>query len=184
MFTLSDNQILALKAAYAGLPGSSHPVADFYRLLADYGEGQSGVDDASMIWLRGAAEMNENSGSQSQFIRDYNKAQFLARYGDTLSDAEMDAISNKIGDLVYKQVLVGTANEAPLFSIPSIEDIADADAQPAAQALFKGNAGGGAGIPDALYGIAYDGGEQKGNRFFALECERTSPAKKKELYAD
>lgn len=147
MFTLSDNQILALKAAYAGLPGSSHPVADFYRLLADYGEGQSGVDDASIIWLRGAAEVNENSGSQSQFIRDYNKAQFLARYGDTLSDAEMDAISNKIGDLVYKQVLVGTANEAPLFSIPSIEDIADADAQPAAQALFKGNAGGVGGHP-------------------------------------
>ncbi len=49
-------------------------------------------------------------------------------------------------------------------------------------------------IPDGLYGIEYDQGEQKGYRIFALECERTSPAnrstrklsstaKKKELYA-
>ncbi len=49
-------------------------------------------------------------------------------------------------------------------------------------------------IPDALYGIEYDQGDQKTYRFWALECERSSPksrstrklsstAKKKELYA-
>ncbi len=31
-------------------------------------------------------------------------------------------------------------------------------------------------IPDALYGIEYERGDGKGYRFFALECERTSPA--------
>lgn len=31
-------------------------------------------------------------------------------------------------------------------------------------------------IPDALYGIEYDRNGQTGYRFFALECERTSPA--------
>jgi len=49
-------------------------------------------------------------------------------------------------------------------------------------------------IPDGLYGIEYDQDGSKGYRFWALECERTSPqrrsnrmlsssAKKKELYA-
>ncbi|KPN63889.1 Replication-relaxation [Aliiroseovarius crassostreae] len=49
-------------------------------------------------------------------------------------------------------------------------------------------------IPDALYGIEYDQGDQKTYRFWALECERSSPknrstrklsstAKKKDLYA-
>lgn len=49
-------------------------------------------------------------------------------------------------------------------------------------------------IPDGLYGIEYDQNGTKGYRFWALECERTSPqnrsnrkhssaAKKKELYA-
>ncbi|WP_421704505.1 replication-relaxation family protein [Aliiroseovarius sp.] len=31
-------------------------------------------------------------------------------------------------------------------------------------------------IPDALYGVEYDRDGQKGYRFYAMECERTSPA--------
>lgn len=38
-------------------------------------------------------------------------------------------------------------------------------------------------IPDALYGLEYDEGGKKGYRFWALECERTSPASRSQSFA-
>ncbi|MEL7284955.1 MAG: hypothetical protein AAGJ68_10600, partial [Pseudomonadota bacterium] len=60
-----------------------HPYAAFYRALADIGEAALArgeeIDEAAIIWLRGAADVNENVGSNSAFIREYNKQQSLLR---------------------------------------------------------------------------------------------------------
>ncbi|MFN3889608.1 MAG: replication-relaxation family protein [Beijerinckiaceae bacterium] len=47
---------------------------------------------------------------------------------------------------------------------------------PAAKNAGRENNGQRVLIPDALYGIEYRSGSDKGYRFWALECERTSPA--------
>ena len=67
MFILSEGRLSALSAAFHN-PSSAHPEADFYLLLADFGEESGEVDPASIIWLRGAAEVNADNGSQSDFI--------------------------------------------------------------------------------------------------------------------
>lgn len=143
MFILSDSQLSALKAAYESST-SAHPVADFYRLLADFGEASGEVDPASILWLRGAAEVNEGVGSQSDFIRGYNKDQYEARTGLTLTDAEMDAVSNAVGAEVY-MTIVGDPSQPGIRTIPDVSYLAQNDATPAAQLLFPGNMGGWAG---------------------------------------
>lgn len=60
------------------------------------------------------------------------------RYGGSLTDAKMDAVSNDIALQVFNEV-VATG------SIPIIEVLAQKDAEPAANELFNGDAGGWAG---------------------------------------
>lgn len=69
---------------YYALPAGlidSHPKAAFYLALAEMVDGQPGVEATIPIWLRGAAEVNQGIGSQSDFIRSYNADQALARNG-------------------------------------------------------------------------------------------------------
>jgi hypothetical protein len=135
MFTLSNAQLAQLDAAFNN-PSATHPEADFYRLLADFGEASGDADlTASILWLNGAAEVNEDSGSQSAFIRGYNKAQYEARYGGSLSDAQMDAVSDEIASQVYTQVMADK-------TIPPIDNLAENDAEPAARSIFQGDPGG------------------------------------------
>ena len=95
---------------------------------------------AAILWLRGAAEVNANAGSQSDFIRAYNKAQVEARTGQTLSDAEMDAVSNAVAQEVYDKLMSG-----PTAEFPTIDALASDDAAPAAETIFEENTGGWAG---------------------------------------
>ena len=141
MFILSETQLAALTAAFNN-SSSAHPVADFYLLLADYGEASGEVDPASILWLRGAAEVNADTGSQSDFIRGYNKSQYEARTGLTLSDAQMDEVSDEVGLQVFNAI-VGGADAS--HTIPAVNILADNDAAPAAGTLFPGNMGGWAG---------------------------------------
>ena len=85
MFILSQSQLATLTAifendtTYVDANGvtvvpiaSTHPRAAFYRALADMADGQDGVDPYSIVWLRGAADVNESVGPESEFIRGYN----------------------------------------------------------------------------------------------------------------
>lgn len=142
MFILSEDQLEKLRLVFSG--NSTHPSADFYRMLAAMGEQSGQVDPASIIWLRGAAEVNEASGSQSDFIRGYNKDQYLTRYGGSLSDAEMDSLSNLIAQNVFNEI-VGTPENPGTGIIPDAGVLAALDAAPVAGVLFQGDAGGWAG---------------------------------------
>jgi hypothetical protein len=73
MFTYSDDQISQIRAH---LTAGNFPAA--YRLAADFAEGGVGVPQASILWMRGAANVNENTGNGAAFIRSYTNAQFCA----------------------------------------------------------------------------------------------------------
>jgi hypothetical protein len=118
---------------------SEHPRADFYLRLAQFMDDAYPYPDAppaeyraAILWLRGAAEVNANAGSQSDFIRAYNKAQVEARTGQTLSDAEMDAVSNAVAQEVYDKLMSG-----PTAEFPTIDALASDDAAPAAETIFE-----------------------------------------------
>ena len=104
MSALTSAQLAQLDWAFHN-PTATQRQADFYRLLAHFGEVNGDADPASILWLLGAAEVNENSGSQSAFIRGYNKAQFEVRYGGSLTDAKMDAVSNEIALQVFNDLI-------------------------------------------------------------------------------
>lgn len=143
---LSQSQINALTSTFNNLT-SPHPKADFYLQLAQFMDDAWPYPDsppseyrAAILWLRGAAEVNAGSGSQSDFIRGYNKAQYEARTGLTLSDAEMDAVSDAVAAQVFGQVV-----NDPDHKFPTINVLAEKDAEPAAGTIFEGNMGGWAG---------------------------------------
>jgi hypothetical protein len=143
MPVLSATQLTALTVAFNNSL-SAHPRADFYLLLADFIDAAWPLPDqppseyrAAILWLRGAAEVNADSGSQSDFIRGYNKGQYEARTGLTLGDAAMDAVSNAVAQQVFDQVVGGSTHE-----FPTIDVLADQDAEPAAETIFNGNMGG------------------------------------------
>ena len=150
MVVLTSEQMDNLLTIYNNT-AATHPGADFYRALADMMDEAFLYPDVPPVeyltaiqWLRGAADVNENSGSQSNFIRSYNKAQIEARYGETLSDAEMDAVSNAIADRIFQQI-VGYSDAPGTAAFPTLNSLAQDDAAPAAETIFKGDLGGWAG---------------------------------------
>lgn len=150
MVVLTSEQMENLRAVYNNT-SATHPGADFYRALANIMDEAFFYPDVppteyltAIQWLRGAAEVNENSGSQSNFIRGYNKAQIEARYGQTLSDAQMDAVSNAIASIIFNQI-VGSSDSPGTGAFPTINSLAEDDAAPAATMIFGGDLGGWAG---------------------------------------
>ncbi|HEB57189.1 MAG TPA: hypothetical protein ENI98_12980, partial [Gammaproteobacteria bacterium] len=138
---------------YFALPAGlidSHPKAAFYLALAEMVDGQPGVEETIPIWLRGAAEVNQGIGSQSDFIRSYNADQALARNGVAITDAEMDAVSDLMADKVFDEIF-----EDPTHTVPSTATLAEKDAAAAAELLFGTDLGGWAGNPLFLF-LGYD----------------------------
>ena len=119
-----------------------------YNLAADMAEGGQGVDQASIIWMRGAAQINAGQGPFSLFIRSYTQAQYVARYG---AGGNTDALIQDASDTIAGNVLGQILSTG---HVPSLAVIAQQDAQPAAQLLFGGDAGGWAGNPLFL-GLGY-----------------------------
>lgn len=147
MFILSDQQLAQLRI---DITTGTEPFATFYRRLADFGDGQPGVDPNSIVWLRATADVNLGVGSQSDFIRNYNSDQFTLRFGGSLSNGELDDVSDAIALQVFDEV-VGTDEDPGIRTIPSIDTLANADARPAAVRLFQGDASGWAGNPLFLF---------------------------------
>lgn len=71
MFVYSGDQLSQIRdlVSAGNLPAA-------YRLAANFAEGGDGVPQASILWMRGAANINENVGSESAFVRQYTAAQY------------------------------------------------------------------------------------------------------------
>ncbi len=123
--------------------GTAFAAADYpsaYRLLADFVETHDLGSVETVLWLRGAADVNENTGTYADFIRGYSKFQYQYRYGETLSDAALDSASDNlaisvIGDFLDSQV------------VPSLAKIENDDSDTIASELFGGDKAGWAGNP-------------------------------------
>lgn len=133
--TLSDSDPelynISLNLAFSGFL-ESKPKAAFYLALAEMTDGQPGVDAAVTLWLRGAAEVNSGVGSQSDFIRAYNKAQSEARSGVAVTDDTMDQVSDNLAIRVLKEINDNNG------SVPDLYTLATSDASEAAKLLFGG----------------------------------------------
>ncbi|WP_136620092.1 MULTISPECIES: calcium-binding protein [Mesorhizobium] len=112
-----------------------------YRYAGGLANGQTGVDQAAILWLYGSAEVNEGSGFYSGFIRGYSAEQYMIRYGP-VGDLEtrIQNASNAIARSVLRDIIENKA-------IPAISTIVVRDAQSVAEGLFGGDAGGWAGNP-------------------------------------
>ena len=67
---------------------------------------ESGVDKSVWEWVKGARQVNADDGSYfSDFIRDYTSTQYELRYGQTLSDLDIQNASNKIIDAFAKDII-------------------------------------------------------------------------------
>jgi len=137
MFVLSTEQIAEIQIEFSN---NDFPAA--YRLIADFAEGDPNVDPAIILWLRGAAHVNENEGHPySEYIRSYTANQFKLRFGEGSNpDALISNASNVIATNVISTVL-------STGELPTIEEIALFDALPAANGVFDGDLGGWAGNP-------------------------------------
>ncbi|MEZ0167970.1 calcium-binding protein [Microvirga sp. TS319] len=141
-FTLTTSQVNEIEALL-----SAKRYAAAYRRVAELANGRDELN-ASIAWLKGAADVNENIGSQSAFIRAYTIAQYQTRYGENLDlnllqDASDTIASKVLGDIIASR------------HVPGIADIAQKDAEPAATTIFNGDPGGWAGNPLFLF-LGYD----------------------------
>jgi Ca2+-binding RTX toxin-like protein len=105
---------------------------DIYNYMESIARGKSGVDEASLAWLRGAADINRGEGAASEFIRNYTNQQSIIRFGNDIDPAKMQEISNEIAKSVIADAL-------SLNTIPSISRIAEYDANKVASGFFSGD---------------------------------------------
>ena len=139
MFAYNDDQLSQIRAL---VTNGNFPAA--YRLAASFASGGEGVSQASILWMQGAAQINENVGSEAAFVRQYTAAQFEVRFGVALDQTLIQNVSNTIAARVLAEILrTGT--------VPSIDTIALEDALPAATQIFRGDPGGWAGNPLFLF---------------------------------
>jgi hypothetical protein len=102
---------------------------DAYRYVAGLAARGVGVDDKSITWLYGAAEINAGIGFNNEFIRGYTKEQYEIRYG---SSAGVDAAIQNASNSIAISVLVEMIQTR---KVPAIDIIAVRDAAPVATDL-------------------------------------------------
>src|ERR1044071_310613 len=162
MFTYTDDDQIAQIQAL--LTAGNFP--DAYRLAANFAEGGEGVEQASILWMRGAAKINQNVGNDAAFVRGYTAAQFQTRYGTALDLNLIQTVSDTIATNVLQKIITTKA-------VPPIAEIAVEDALPAATFIFRGDPGGWAGNPLFLF-LGFDGAltgnilERPGDTYDAL----------------
>jgi hypothetical protein len=83
-----------------------------YRLIAQLSEGRAGVSNESVVWMYGAADVNQGVGSYSQLIRDYTSKQYQLRYdqalpSSSLQDASDDIARKVISDILNRNEILG-----------------------------------------------------------------------------
>lgn len=170
-FKLTETQLAELQALrntfLAPVVGNTLDYAVLYDKLLEYvyayaeHTALTSAELETVLWIEGAITVNRDIGAQSTFIREYNNQQKILRYGESsgVSDAEMNQVSDVIVLQVIDEVLNGRIAsadgipETEAGELPSVDAIAQHDAQPAAVLLFNGeeNPGGWAGNPLFLF---------------------------------
>lgn len=115
----------------AGLPAYSK----LYEFIteADGSGPKAGVDHNVWVWLKGATEVNSNSGLFADLIWDYTKIEANLRGNTTITDAQIATASNNLTRSFIERWTVGS-NE-----IPDIASVGDIDSHAIADPLFGGN---------------------------------------------
>lgn len=110
----------------------------------------SGADSKSVAWLKGAVYVNGDNGAAAEFIRQYTRQQYRIRYGQELSDAQLQTASNSIAEAVFASLydsVTDLGNGLYSLDVPAIAVIAEKDAGRIAAEIFSGNRQGWAGDP-------------------------------------
>lgn len=74
MFTYKGDQRSQIQAL---VTAGDFPAA--YRLAASFADGGEGVSQASVRWMLGAADINENVGSAAAFVRQFTSGKMRMR---------------------------------------------------------------------------------------------------------
>ena len=89
----------------------------------------AGLEQPVWLWINGAKLVNANVGYSAYFIREYTRAQYEQRYGQTLTDRELNSASNTIAAAFVNDILGG--------STPTINALGIIDAAPIAGSIFN-----------------------------------------------
>jgi Ca2+-binding RTX toxin-like protein len=138
------SQLQSARATALNSTASSGRYGDAYDLLfgmiSTSGAPKAGVDPAAWVFIRGVADVNRGIGNYSEFIREYTATQYALRYGgDPATQAQIQAVSDKIADNILKDILnIGLDPEDanPNHYLPEAGRIAVLDARAAATVLF------------------------------------------------
>ena len=104
---------------------------------------KEGIDPQTWLWLRGARFINAGTGLMAALIRDYTIIQYRLRYGQPVTQEQMDEASNNIARRFLGQWLgYNVKNDDYVTKVdqgtqPDIEDAAQFDAGPAAAVVFN-----------------------------------------------
>ncbi|MDC6168287.1 calcium-binding protein [Paucibacter sp. XJ19-41] len=153
-------QLAAKRAAAVALkqadPNAIGAFAPIYEWLADLLVSK-GVEatDSTLLWLRGATEANAGRGSMSALIRKYTDKQALLRYGQVITDFDMQRASDAVAGNLIKDLL-GESPNWPIGRVPDIGRIASADATAVGEVLFSPNGG----LPGRVDGDSADFDEE------------------------
>ncbi len=156
-FTLTTTQKADLQTLRNTFPttndGSYSQSLNYYEMyellmtyIEDYETSNTLTNDEQItkIWLQGVIDVNKEVGDQSEFIRSYNSKQAELRFGNPLTDLELDKASDGISLDVIDRVL---ADEA----LPNISLLAGDDVNIVAQGLLNNDPSGWAGNPALLF---------------------------------
>ncbi|MBB5206437.1 Ca2+-binding RTX toxin-like protein [Inhella inkyongensis] len=131
-------QANALKQANPLARGAFTPV---YTWLADLllSKGVAATN-STVLWLRGAAETNAARGSMSALIREYTAREIQLRYGQIVTDDDMQRTSDAVAGKMMND-LFGESPNWPRGQVPDIERISKADATAVGEVLFSTRGG-------------------------------------------
>lgn len=144
-FKLSTAQINQLKT----LSANDATLDDAYRFLVSAAKGKAGVDQATLRFFEGAADVNQGVGNYAKFIRDYTTAQVAIRGLTTTKTVQ--AVSNEIAKKIFKDITDTLHPNPNVGDIPTIDQVAQRDAGDVAFYFFNQDRAGWAGTSMFLF---------------------------------
>ena len=103
---------------------------------------KEGVEAGAWVFLRGVPLVNAGIGNYSQFIRTYTATQYKYRFGeDIFNEEELDHLVQDVSDQIAENIIrdilnLNENNPNPSHQLPTVDNIADNDAEAAAEVLF------------------------------------------------
>lgn len=98
--------------------------------------------DSTLLWLRGATQVNAGHGSFAALIRTYTETQHELRYGTAIPEGMMQEASNAVAQALLADLLgdndrEDSSNRWPKGKVPDIARISEADATAVSDVLFS-----------------------------------------------